>query len=251
MATVRSGGPRITRVDRVQGERGITVIELLVATAVFALFIIIVDAVFFSANRSAKKTELAAEVQQNARIAVERLTREIRESGSTTPSVIRVDNATPGHSAIVFKSARLQADNAVFCLYVRTNTEPLFNENCFDDFSTDVPEPPYTSPEPILPRGSYSPIWQRYVGYYVVDTPDGLHELRRVSVQLSSTDAALPDPLALTGGDVIATMAESFDVTLVGGEFRVTLKAKGRQVVQGVAVPDQDFLLPGAVLVRN
>ncbi|MGH2426439.1 MAG: PilW family protein [bacterium] len=249
MATVRSGGPRITRVARVQGERGITVIELLVATAVFALFIIIVDAVFFSANRSAKKTELAAEVQQNARIAVERLTREIRESGSTTPSIIRADNATPGHSAIVFKSARLPQDNSEFCMYVRTSTEPLYDSRCFTNGGTTAP--PYISPEPIVPRGSYTPIWQRYVGYYVVDTPDGLHELRRAVVTLASPGAALPDPLTLSGGDVIATMVESFDVTLVGGEFRVTLKAKGRQVVQGVAVPDQDFLLPGTVLVRN
>jgi type II secretory pathway pseudopilin PulG len=234
-----------------RGERGITVIELLVATAVFALFVIVIDAVFFTANRSSKKAELAAEVQQNARIAVERLTREIRESGTDVGSEIRIDNTTPGESAIVFKSARLHADNAVFCVYVRTDTEPLFNENCFDDFSTDVPEPPYTSPEPILPRGTYSPIWQRYVGYYVVDTPDGLHELRRVAVQLSSTDAALPAPLTLTGGDVIANMVESFDVTLSGGEFRITLKSKGTQVVQGVAIPDQEIVLPGTVLIRN
>lgn len=234
------------------GERGITVIELLVATAVFALFVIIVDAVFFTANRSSKKAELAADVQQNARIAVERLTREIRESGSTVPSLIRVNNAIPGHSAIVFKSARLNADNAVFCLYVRTRTEPLFNVNCFDDFSTDVPEPPYTSPEPIDPRGTYTPIWQRRIIYYVVDTPDGLHTLHRRVDQLGSTGEALPDPATLmSGGDVIANMVESFDVTLTGGEFRIALKVKGSQLVQGVAVPDQEILLPGTVLIRN
>jgi type II secretory pathway pseudopilin PulG len=251
MATVRSGEPRITRVARVQGERGITVIELLVATAVFALFIIIVDAVFFSANRSAKKTELAAEVQQNARIAVERLTREIRESGTDVNTEIRVDSSMPGESAIVFKSARLPADNAVFCVYVRTSTEPLYNGDCFTFPGGNVPAPNYTSPEPILPRGTYTPIWQRYVGYYVVDTPDGLHELRRVTAQLNTTDAVLPVPLTLTGGDVIATMVESFDVTLTGGEFRITLKSKGSQVVQGVAVPDQEIVLPGTVLIRN
>lgn len=249
MNIIRRGESRTTRFARGHGERGITVIELLVATAVFALFIIIVDAVFFSANRSAKKTELAADVQQNARIAVERLTREIRESGSTTPSVIRVDNATPSHSAIVFKSARLPQDNGKFCLYVRTTTEPLYDSRCFTNGGTAGP--PYTSPEPILPRGTYSPIWQRYVGYYVVDTPDGLHELRRAVVTLASPTAALPDPLSLSGGDVIATMIESFDVTLSTGEFRITLKSKGRQVVQGVALPDQDVLLPGTVLIRN
>ena len=235
-----------------RGERGITVIELLVATAVFAMFVIIIDAVFFTANRSSKKAELAADVQQNARIAVERLTREIRESGSTVPSLIRVNNATLGHSAIVFKSARLNADNAVFCLYVRTRTEPLFNVNCFDDFSgTDVAEPNYGSP-PSFPLGSYTPIWQRRIAYYLVDTPDGLHTLHRRVDQLGSTGDALPDPATLmSSGDVIASMVESFDVTLTGGEFRITLKVKGSQLVQGVAVPDQEILLPGTVLIRN
>lgn len=227
-------------------ERGITVIELLVATAVFALFIIVVDAVFFSANRSARKTELAADVQQNARIAVERFTREIRES---RPTEISINNSVSGQSAVVFKSARLPQDNSKFCLYVRSTTEPLYDSRCFTNGATLGP--PYISPEPILPRGSYSPIWQRYVAYYVVDTPDGLHELRRAVVTLASPTSVLPDPLSLSGGDVIATMVESFDVTLVGGEFRVSLKAKGRQVVQGVAVPDQEVLLPGTVLIRN
>jgi len=234
-----------------RGERGITVIELLVATAIFALFVIIVDAVFFTANRSSKKAELAAEVQQNSRIAMERLTREIRESGTDVGTEIRSDNTTPGHSAVVFKSARLPADNAVFCTYVRSNTEPLYNNDCFTFPGGNVAAPPYTSPEPVLPRGTYTPIWQRYVGYYVVDTPDGLHELRRVVAQLNTTDAALPNPLTLSGGDVIATMIESFDVTLSGGEFRITLKSKGTQVVQGVAIPGQEVLLPGTVLIRN
>jgi len=233
-------------------ERGVTVIELLVATAIFALFVIIVDAVFFTANRSSKKAELAADVQQNARIAVERLTREIRESGSTVPSLIRVNNATPGHSAIVFKSARLRVNNAVFCLHVRTRAEPLFNEDCFDDFTgTDVAEPDYGSP-PVFPLGSYTPIWQRRIVYYLVDTPDGLHTLHRRVDQLGSTDEALPDPGTLmSGGDVMASMVESFDVTLTGGEFRITLKVKGSQLVQGVAIPDQEILLPGTVLIRN
>lgn len=233
-------------------ERGITVIELLVATAVFALFIIVVDAVFFSANRSARKTELAADVQQNARIAVERLTRELRESGVDVPSEININNGVAGHSAVAFKSARLPADNTVFCLYVRTNTEPLYNADCFTFPGGDVPAPLYTSPEPISPRGTYTLIWQRRIVYYVVDTPDGLHELRRRVDQLDTTGESLPDPATLTSsGDVIAAMVESFDVTLTGGEFRVTLKVKGSQVIQGVAVPDQEVLLPGTVLIRN
>ena len=40
-------------------------------------------------------------------------------------------------------------------------------------------------------------------------------------------------------------------MTLLGGEFRITLKSKGSQVVQGRAIPDQEVLLPGTVMIRN
>lgn len=230
-------------------QSGVTIIELLVAMAVFSLFILLVDAVFFGANRSSKKSELAAEVQQNARIAVERLTRELRESGFDSPAEIRV-GGTAGHGAVVFKSARLASDNSVFCLYVRSTSDPayMYNTSCF--LVGSLTGPPYATP-PTAPLGTYTPIWQRYIGYYVVDTPDGLHELRRVAAALTAPDAPLPDPTSLSGGDVIANLVETFDVSLSGAEFTVTLKAKGTLVVQGTTVPSQEILLPGTVLIRN
>lgn len=231
------------------GQRGVTLIELLVGLVVFALFIVVMDALFFSANRSTRKTELAADVQQNARIAMERLTREIRES---RPSEVLANSDTPGRGWMLFRSARLPADNSVFCLYVRNTTDPsyVYNPDCFTFPGGNITPPPYTSPEPLSPRGTYTPIWQRYIGYYVTDTPDGLLELRRVTAQLNQPTTTLSASM-LTGGEVIAAFVETFDVALAGTTFTATLKASGTEIVQGSTVPTQEVLLPGTVLIRN
>lgn len=242
---------RLARLHRTQ--RGVTLIELLVALAVFAMFILMIDAIFSSARTSSRKTEIAADVQQNARVATDRITRELRE---TSIGQLVFNNATLGHSQIVFKSARLASDPPeaedynFFCLYTRTTTGLGYDARCFTFSGGNITPPPYTSPEPIFPKGSYTPIWQRYIGYYVVDTPDGLHELYRVTGQLSQPTTVVALGL-LTGGDVVATMIESFDVSVSGGVVSVTLKAKGTEVVQGRAIPDQEVLLPGQSMTRN
>lgn len=230
-----------------RSQQGVTVIELLVAVAIFALFILVVDAVFFGANRSSRKTELAADVQQNARVAVERLTREIRESRATQITV----GGSAGAMAVVFRSARLPADNSVFCLYVRNTSDPpsIYNPDCFTFPGGNLTAPPYATP-PASPLGTYTPIWQRYIGYYVVDV-GGIYELRRVVGQLDQPTSPLPAPASLSGGEVLAAFVESFDVALSGSTFTVTLKAKGTEIVQGSAVPAQEVLLPGTVLIRN
>ncbi|HEU5300211.1 MAG TPA: hypothetical protein VFW08_12015 [bacterium] len=229
-----------------RGERGITLIELVVAVGVFAMFIVLIDAVFIGTNRSSRKAELAVDVQQNARIAAERIAREIRESGATE---VAVGATSP---SVVFRSARLQQDSAKFCLYVRATTDPLYDSRCFSNVG--VTAPPYSDPEPLPPRGTYTPIWQRWIGYYAIDPEsDGTYELRRVEGNLASPSDALPSPDGLTGGNAVATHIEAFDVTLdvSGARVTVTLKAKGREIVQGSDLPPQEMRLPGQVQTRN
>jgi len=238
-------------------QQGVTIIELVVALGIFALFILLIDAVFFGANRSARKAELAADVQQNARIGAERLTRELRES-----NVVQVVyGGSAGSMAVVFKSARLNEDNSVFCLYARSTTDPVwvYDTRCFTFTGGNITPPDYGAPPygagcdatKLVPCGTYTIIWQRYVGYYVVDVGGGVKELRRVVQQLDTPAAALPDPTTLSGGDVIATHVETFDVAISGTNVTVTLKARGVQVVQGTQLPVQEVLLPAQVLFRN
>ncbi len=252
---------RLLRSHRAQ--RGVTLIELIVALAVFALFILMIDAVFSSARTNSRKTEIAADVQQNARVAVDRLTRELREAHA--PDVLVDTSQGAGRHGVLFKSARLVGTPTFFCLYVRSNTEPFYNATCFDSFpggGSDIPTPPYSGPpyplcapntdtNKLNPCGGYSPIWQQYIGYYVEVLAGGARQLRRVSGQLDSAGAS-PSAGLLTGGDVIATMVETFDVSVsASGVVSVALKAKGSEVVQGRAIPDQEIQLPGKSLSRD
>lgn len=239
------------------GDAGVTIIELIVAVAIFALFIVMIDAVFFGANRSARKAELAADVQQNARIAAERLTREVRESNVSQVAV----GGAAGSMAVVFKSARLMENNTVFCLYARSTSDPawIYDSRCFTFPGGNLPGPPYSGPpypspcdtETLTPCGTYTIIWQRYIGYYVVDVGGGVKELRRVVGQLDTAGAALPAPATLSGGDVIAAHVNKFDVAISGRTVVVTLKAEGTEVVQGTQLPVQEIFLPAQVLMRN
>lgn len=234
-----------------RAEAGTTLIELAIAMSIFALLIVLADAVLITAVRSAKRAELAADVQQNARLAIDRLVREIRESGSALPGEISITNSPPDRSAIVFKSARLHGDATIFCLYVRTHAEPLYHQDCYSFAGMPVPEPPYGSIGEGSSLGSYRPIWQRYIGYYLVPTADGLYGLRRVAVPLESPDQVLPDPATLGGGETIATLVESLEVARSGTEIRMTLKTAGTGIVLGSALPAEAMLLPATVRIRN
>lgn len=219
--------------------------------SIFALLIALADIVFITASRSAKRAELAAEIQQNARMAIDRLAREIRESGSAVPADLRIDNSAPGRSAVVFKSARLRGDATVFCQYVRTQLEPRYHPGCYTFLDGRVTEPPYGPIEPGSQLGTYRPIWQRYIGYYLVPTGDGLHELRRVAVPLTTPGQALPDPATLRGGDTIATLVMSLDVLRSGAELRMTLKAGSTGLAPDRAIPAEAIRLQANVRIRN
>jgi len=228
-------------------QRGVTLIELLVALAVFSLFVLMIDAIFSSARTNARKTEIAADVQQNARVAVDRILRELHE---TNINLVLVDNTIPGASQIAFKSARLAEDLSIFCLYTRINAGLGYDARCFTFSGGNVaaPNPTYTSPEPISPRGTYTPIWQRSVSYCVAGAA-GAYDLLRVVGDLSQPGSALTMPPC--SGDTVASMIQSFDVSVGGSIVTVTLKAKGSEKVQGRDIPAQEVLLPGQSLTRN
>lgn len=251
----RHDPPRERREPESHGgeERGVSVIEVVVALAIFALLIVVIDAAFSIASRSARRVELATDVQQNGRLAIELLTREIRESG---PSEVAV-GGSPGSMAVVFKSARLASDATMFCLYTRTRSDPMYRSACY--YWTGAPLPPYETEPPFAapcatvtgePCGTYAPIWQRAIGYYVADTGTGARELRRTVAVLSAPDAPLPAPTMLRGGQAVATYVEGFDVSLSDGLFTVALLAQAAPS-GGAPVAPQALLLTSAVLLRN
>lgn len=219
---------------RVMGnERGFSLIELLVVAGVFALMVLMVDAFFASANRAAHTAELAADVAQNGRVAIERLTREARFSSasgfeSDCTSLSNPTTATmclgPDGDWVAFKSARLLSDETVFCLRVVNASDNLYDPNC--NATLD---------------GTYDPEWQAWIVYWV----DSNGDLRR-SVQDDVTIA----PVA-SGGDIIATSVASFDASVSGNVFTVTLGLEATEKVQGSTLPTQRITLNSETFVRD
>ena len=209
----------------VRNERGFGLIELLVGIAVFALLFLMVDSVFITAHRGARKAELGANVQQNGRIAIERVTREIRE---THRSDIRF--AADG-SWVAFKSARLPGDAKIFCVNVTDTSSPLYNAAC-------------------APTGNtFAPVWQAWVVYTY---NAGTDEVRR-EVQSPLT----ANPVAPGAGDVVAASVRVFNArcspgsAMLGSTFCVSLEVEGREVVQGSEVAPEQITLMSRVEIRN
>lgn len=206
---------------RLRDQRGVSLIELLVGVVVFAILILVMDAVFINALRGARKAELGAGVTQNARVAVERLIAEVRESST---ALIQIE---AGNAAVIFRSARPSDASSAFCMDWKSSTEPLAlaNAGC-----SGVPL-----------TGTYAPVWQRWIAYYF---DAGSEQLRRIV-----SNSALTFPVS--GGQVIATSVEAFTVGLSGGAFTVTLKGAGQEVAQGSGVPPQEIKLNVSTVIRN
>src|SRR5574337_1290153 len=246
-----------------RGEHGVTIIELLVALAVFALFILMLDAVFSGARTNARKTEVAADVQQNVRSAVSRITRELRETD--TAQIVTGTDPVTGQGQLVFKSARLVADNTVFCLYTKVGVGLGFDARCWTAYGGTFPsaQPPVGGyvgipPAPCnttdIPCATYSSLWQQYIGYSVQGPAGGPYTLYRVSGQLSPLpNQTLSTTVLCAGcGDVIATSIQSFgNISISGGLVSVSIQGLGNPVVQGKALPAQQIALPSQSMTRN
>jgi len=218
-------------------ERGATVLELVVAMGIFALVAALAGAVIAAASRVERSTVLGADVQQSARLAMERLARELRESAAGEV----LTGGRPGAMWVLFKSARLAADPSVFCLHVSAAAAwpEASSPDCFTFPGGDIPAPLH---------GTYVPIWQRYVGYYAAAAAEG-PVLRRVAGQLAAPEMRL-DPSLLVGGETVAEHVQVFDVTLSGRRFTAALRTRGSVVVQGAPV-EQEARLLGVGFVRN
>src|SRR5512144_327061 len=95
---------------------GMTLVDLLVASAVLALFLLITDRVFLSVYRMSRATQQAADMQQNARAAAVRIRREIRETRAAAVLCHPDPACVTPSTQVVFPSARPSDAASVFCL---------------------------------------------------------------------------------------------------------------------------------------
>ena len=212
-----------------QGERGMTLVELLAAAAVLALLILITDRVFISVNRASRTTQRAADMQQNARVAAVRLRREIRESRGSAITCHPDASCSVPSVQVAFPSARPSETASVFCLDVGRH-----------DLARRGLES--ACPTPIPLTGTYAPVWQRHIGYHL--SAGG--ELRRL---VQPGPILLPMPAG--SGQVVATQVASFTVSRAGRRVRLRLKSLSRDAGGGGGSPAQEMLLEDTVELRN
>ena len=211
------------------GERGMTLVELLVATSILVLFIVVTDRIFLSVHQASRTTLRAADLQQNVRVAAMRLRREIRESRDSMVTCYPDPSCRLPSAQVAFPSARPADAASVFCLDVAA-----------DDPERGMLESACPAPVPLT--GTYTAVWQRYVGYHL--SPAG--DLRRV-VQAGPITL----PLASTSGQVVASQVALFTVSRSGRLFRFTLQALSRDAGAMSGLPPQEMMLDDTVELRN
>ncbi|MFA6106965.1 MAG: prepilin-type N-terminal cleavage/methylation domain-containing protein [Patescibacteria group bacterium] len=79
--------PEIKPNNQFRGDRGFTIMEILVAVFLFSFLMIMTGESYLLAQRSFKKGAEEGELAQNARVALDRISREIRQSGSIISSL--------------------------------------------------------------------------------------------------------------------------------------------------------------------
>lgn len=217
------------RVPLGRGERGMTLVELLTVAAVLALFILITDRVFISVNLASRTTQRAADMQQNARVAAARLRREVRESRGFAITCHPDASCIRPSTQVAFPSARPSEAASVFCLDVAANDagRRTLESAC---------------PTPIPLTGTYTPVWQRHIGYHL--RADG--ELRRVAQAVPIT---LPMPSG--SGQTVATQIAGFTVSRTGRRFRFHLRSFSPDAGGGGGAPPQEMFLDDTVELRN
>lgn len=70
----------VTSKNKSRAKRGFTLIEILVALAVFLMVIMVVTSIYNLSQKSYKANSNMTEITQNGRIALDRMTREIRQA---------------------------------------------------------------------------------------------------------------------------------------------------------------------------
>lgn len=126
-------------------KQGFTLVEVLISMAIFTTAVILIFAIFFTSQRFYQKTELKAEILQNARVVLERISRELRQTQQIVTALPQTaDNPTmPPPDEIEFQDghnpspyAFLGSDYYYIKYFFSTSTGEIHRQYkvyCFDD----------------------------------------------------------------------------------------------------------------------
>lgn len=125
-------------------QKGFSLVEIMVVIAIFVVAIVLIFSIYFVSQKFYQKTETRAEVLQNARVVLERMTRELRQTQSIVTALPQTLDNPPseiefqdGHSPSPYAS--LGSDYYYIRYYVSTTTGEVgrqYKVYCFDDCQT-------------------------------------------------------------------------------------------------------------------
>ena len=125
---------------------GMTLVELMITTVVFAVILVAVSSVFFGSNRMYTKTNQRVSMQMNSRLGISMMTTEIRHAGCDPAGVgiVGVVRATVDSIRV---SGDVDGDGAI------STAEPSEDVTYFFDAAAGtVNRDPGTGPQVIIPN---------------------------------------------------------------------------------------------------
>ena len=129
----------------IKKQNGFTLVEVLVSMAIFITAVILIFSIFFTSQKFYQKSELKAEILQNARVVLERISRELRQTQQIVTALPQVpDSPTmPPVNEIEFQDghlpspyASLGSDYYYIRYYILPDTGEInrqYKVYCFDD----------------------------------------------------------------------------------------------------------------------
>lgn len=119
-ADTPASGRRVALPELAVDRRGLTLIEVLVTAVLLSLILGAAYFVVGSTMLNWKKGDEQVDVQQNLRLAMDRLTRELRTSVSIDPSMdLFIGEDENGRQCIIFKNIFRRQDNTEYIGYIK------------------------------------------------------------------------------------------------------------------------------------
>ena len=114
-----------------------TLIELLITIAIFTFVVVVIFSVYLSAQKFYQYGEENAEILQNGRIAMERMTREIRQADEIISQIPQTPDIpeSPPLTELEFEDGHIDDDYYYIRYYLSTTTNELIRQYrvyCFD-----------------------------------------------------------------------------------------------------------------------
>ena len=223
--------------NRGQTDKGFTLVELLIVCGMLGIVMGAIFTLYQTHQRSAYTQEEVVEVQQNLRIAMDSIARDLRMAGFMVPdgtnplSVPTVNSLTINTASEGGKYARISEDN--FTVSVTAGTDIIFTVDSNDAFSVDSPNRQVV--RIIRPANSTEPVVTTYTVEGVRNTDANCSPKVAPCLVLNPTEGGGAS-VTFSKGDIIAkigtTASESYPNTIAYSVTSIDECPSGQNCIQ-------------------